>query len=235
MFSESAELYDLFYSWKDYAAEAAYVRDRVVEAGGPGEGALLDVACGTGGHVGGFRRFYAVEGLDLDEGLLAVARRKHPDAAFHAGDMRDFSLGRRFDVVACLFSSIGYAKTEEGMRAAVACMTRHLRAGGALVLEPWFAPDAYVPSLHLKTVEEAGLKAARLSRSIVEDGLSVLEFHYVAGTLEGVRHFHERHELGLFTHEQTVAAMEACGLRVRHDPVGPTRRGLYVGVLPADG
>jgi len=55
MFSETAELYDAIYSFKDYAAEAERVRELVVRAGGPGGGALLDVACGTGGHVGGLR------------------------------------------------------------------------------------------------------------------------------------------------------------------------------------
>lgn len=231
MFTETAELYDRFYSFKDYAAEAARVRDLVVGAGGPGGGTLLDVACGTGGHVGPFGAFYTAEGVDLDEGLLAVARRKHPEVAFHHGDMADFDLGRRFDVVTCLFSSIGYTRTAERMRAAVANLARHLAPGGALVIEPWITPERFVSGhVHLQTHDEDALKMARVSRSWAEGVLSILEFSYLIGTPEGVRHAVERHEVGLFTHGEMTDAFEAAGLRVTHDPDGLIGRGLYVGI-----
>ena len=64
-----------------------------------------------------------------------------PEAAFHRDDMTDFDLGRRFDALVCMFSSIGYAKTEERLRAAAEAMGRHLEPGGVLVVEPWLAPD----------------------------------------------------------------------------------------------
>ncbi len=46
MFDKSAELYDLFYDWKDYRAEAEKVRE-LVAARNPDARTLLDVACGT--------------------------------------------------------------------------------------------------------------------------------------------------------------------------------------------
>ena len=92
MFSETPELYDIFYRSKDYTTEAARVRDFILQAGGPVGGTLLDVACGTGGHIGPLGAFYEAEGVDLDEALLAVARRKHPGVTFHHDDMMNFSL-----------------------------------------------------------------------------------------------------------------------------------------------
>ncbi|MBA2569767.1 MAG: methyltransferase domain-containing protein, partial [Chloroflexi bacterium] len=88
MFRKTAELYDLFYDWKDYAAEverlAVIVAERV-----PGARTLLDVACGTGRHLELLRGRFVVEGVDLDAGLLAVAReRLGPDVPLHRGDMR---------------------------------------------------------------------------------------------------------------------------------------------------
>jgi SAM-dependent methyltransferase len=231
MFTESSELYDVFYSSKDYAAEAELLRGFITASGGPGAGALLDVACGTGGHTAQLRAHYGVEGLDLDEGLLAVARRKQPEVAFHHGDMRDFDLGRRFDVVTCLYSSIGYVRTEEAMRAAVANMARHLRPGGALVIEPWLTPEVFTPgNVHMQAHDEPGLKRVRMGRSWAEGVISTLEFHYLIGTPDGIAHRVEHHVLGLFTHEQMTDAMEAADLRVTHDPKGLTGRGLYVGV-----
>lgn len=231
MFTESAHLYDLIYSFKDYDAEAARVRELVMRAGGPGEGTLLDVACGTGKHAAAFRAHYRVEGVDLDENLLAEARRRLPDVAFHHGDMRDFDLGRRFDMVTCLFSSIGYVRTEEGLRAAVANLARHVRPGGALVIEPWLSPDRFIDgTVDMRAYDEPGLKVARVTRCYLEDGMSVIHFHYLIGTPAEVTHAEERHVTGLFTRGQMTNAMESAGLRVTYDAEGLMGRGLYVGI-----
>ncbi|HEX2202267.1 MAG TPA: class I SAM-dependent methyltransferase [Longimicrobium sp.] len=234
MYHEQAALYDRFYAFKDYDAEAARVRELVVAGGGPGGGALLDAACGTGGHVGAFRAFYTVEGLDLAEPMLAVAREKHPDVPFHAGDLRSFDLGRRFDVVTCLFSSIGYMRTEDDLRAAAANFARHLRPGGALVVEPWMTPDVFRPgNLDLLTLDEPALKAARMARSRVEPGpvpLSVIDYHFLVGHEGEIRHTVETETMGLFTRAQMEAALEAAGVRAEHQAEGLMGRGLYVGV-----
>ena len=72
---------------------------------------LLDVACGTGLHLSYLKQHFQVEGLDLDERLLAIARQRNPGIPLHHADMTAFNLGRTFDVVICLFSDIGYVKT----------------------------------------------------------------------------------------------------------------------------
>lgn len=234
MFSETAELYDRLYSFKDYPAEAARVRDLVAAAGGPGGGTLLDVACGTGMHAQALAAHYTVEGMDLDAGLLAVARARLPGVPPHHADMRDFDLGRTYDVVTCLFSSIGYAATLESMRAAMAAMARHVARGGALVVEPWFGPDEFRPGyVHLLTHEEPELKIARMGLGHVAGRVSVLDFEYLVGRPDGLTHATERHELGLFTRAEMQGAMEDAGLRVTHDAGGISGRGVFVGIAPA--
>jgi hypothetical protein len=54
------------------------------------------------------------------------------------------------------------------------------------------------------------------------------------GTPDGVRYVTERHEMGLYTHEQMMAALEAAGLRAAFEPEGLTGRGLYIGSAPED-
>src|SRR5258708_16300871 len=113
MFSKSQQYYDAIYSGKDYAQEAVYVK-RIIAVHKRSQGnALLDVACGTGGHVPYLRDDFAYEGLDLDPEMLALARARFPEVAFHQGDMVDFVLDRQFDVVTCLFSSIANVKTDQ--------------------------------------------------------------------------------------------------------------------------
>jgi SAM-dependent methyltransferase len=234
MYAGTAELYDGIYAFKDYPAEARRVRDLVIAAGGPGEGTLLDVACGTGLHAAALREHYRVEGLDAVPEMLEVARRHLPGVPLHHRDMREFDLGRTFDVITCLFSAIGYVVTEDGLRSAAAAMARHLRPGGALVIEPWFGPDQIEHGrTGLNVIDQPALKVGRVSRTTVEDGICVLTFDFVIATPDGVRHATERHELGLFTHEQMTAALEDCGLRVRYDEEGVSGRGAYVALRPA--
>jgi ubiquinone/menaquinone biosynthesis C-methylase UbiE len=231
VFAESAEFYDALYSFKDYAAEAAQVHALIEQhKRAPGR-TLLDVACGTGGHLVHLREHYRVEGVDIEAGMVAAARQKHPDIPFHQGDMLDFDLGRGFDVVTCLFSSVGYVKTVPRLRQAVANMGRHVLPGGLLIVEAWLAPeDALDKSVHALLVDEPELKIARLNVSRVVEGVMILDMHYLVATPEGVEYFSELHELALFEHEDYLGAFEAAGLLVVHyDPVGWIKRGVYVG------
>jgi SAM-dependent methyltransferase len=230
MFSRSARIYDAVYSWKDYPREAELVHE-LVQARKPGAETLLDVACGTGAHLAELRRRYRCEGLDRNADLLAVARERLPDLPLHEGDMRDFDLGRRFDAVTCLFSSIGYMLTVPDLDAAVAAMARHLEPGGVLVVEPWLRPEAVVtPHVGAVFVDEPELKIARVNTIEVDGRRSSFEFHFLVGTPDGVQHFTEPHELRLFTHEEYLAAFNAAGLAAEHDEEGLMGRGLYTGV-----
>jgi SAM-dependent methyltransferase len=229
VFSRSARLYDAVYaSIRDYPREAAEL-DRLIQERRPGARTLLDIACGTGAHLEHLTG-YEVEGLDLDPEMLGVARERLPNVPLHEGDMADFDLGKRFDAVVCMFSSIGYVRTEERLRSAVASMARHLEPGGVLVVEPWLSPEVWVDR-HVGAVfvDQPELKIARMNVGEREGNLSIFEFEYLVGTPNGLERFNERHELGLFTVEQYLEAFRAAGLEVDHDPEGPMGRGLYIG------
>lgn len=233
MFTRSARLYDAIYHWKDYIAEAAWIHE-LVQARKPGATTLLDVACGTGAHLVELARWYRCVGVDVDPKLLAVARERLPaEVELREADMRDFDLGRRFDAVTCLFSSIGYVDGVDELACAVGSMARHLEPGGVLVVEPWLSPErVVVPHVGAVFVDEPELKIARMNAIEVDGNRSILELHYLVGRPDGVEHFTELHELTLFTDDETLDAFRSAGLEVEHDPDdGPMGRGLYVGVL----
>ena len=232
MFSKSAQYYDEIYASvdKDYAAETRKTQ-KIIQKYKESKGkSLLDVACGTGIHGGFLSQYYQVEGLDLDLQMLSVAKKKHPKIRFHQGDMTDFDLGRQFDVVVCLFSSIGYVKTKPRLRKAIKNMGKHLLPGGVLLIEPWFTPKQWHPGRTFMTqVNKPALKIVRMSHSGQRGKISLLEFQYLIGTSQGIEHSFEIHELGLFTHQEYMAAFKAAGLNIIHDPEGLDGRGLYIG------
>jgi SAM-dependent methyltransferase len=230
MFSLTARYYDKIYSQKDYGAEAQRFVTIVRERLGPGGHQLLDVACGTGRHIEYLKEHFAVEGLDISEELLEMARQRNPGVVFYVGDMTDFDLQRQYDVVACLFGSIGYVRTLANLSRAVSSMARHVRAGGLLIVEPWPTPETWRPgTVHALLTEEPELKIARMSTSCAQGRLSYFDLHYLIGTPEKTEHVVERHELGLFTEEEMEEALEGAGLEATYDEQGLTGRGLYVG------
>jgi len=239
MFSKSAQYYDEIYASmdKDYAAEASkthqliqkYQHSRLMDKRSPGK-SLLDVACGTGLHADHLSKYYQVEGLDLDRQMLSVAKKKHPNIRFQQGDMTDFDLGRQFDAIVCLFSSIGYVKTKSRLQKAMRAMSRHLLPGGVLLVEPWFSPEQWHAGRAFMTqIDKPDLKIVRMSHSGQRGKISLLEFQYLIGTAKGIDHQVEVHELGLFTHQEYLDTFKGTGLSVTHDPQGLDGRGLYIG------
>jgi ubiquinone/menaquinone biosynthesis C-methylase UbiE len=235
MFSKSAQYYDEIYASvdKDYEAEANKAYEIIQEHKQTLGNALLDVACGTGFHASLLSKYYQVEGLDLDPKMLKVAKKKHPNIHFHQGDMTGFDLERQFDVVVCLFSSIGYVKTKSRLQKAIKTMSKHLLPGGVLLIEPWFTPEQWtVGRVVTIQVDKPDVKIVRMSHSGKKGKISLLSFHYLIGTSKGVEHSLEIHELALFTHQEYMGALTAARLNVTHDPEGLSGRGLYMGTKP---
>jgi ubiquinone/menaquinone biosynthesis C-methylase UbiE len=232
VYSKTARYYNKLYAGKDYAGEVKRLISLLGVEPGENRMTLLDVACGTGLHIEHLIGLFHVEGLDICLELLDVARERIPDVIFHQGDMTDFALGRQFDIVTCLFSSIGYVRTIDRLKDAVRCMAAHLKPRGALVIEPWFTRENWRPNtVHGMYIDEPELKIARISTSYVRGGLSVFDLHHLIGTPETTEHVVEHHEMGLFEIEETTAVMEEAGLTVTFDGEGLTGRGLFIGRL----
>ena len=231
MYSESAELYDLIYaSFKNYEAETDQLFG-LLSRTHPGLQTVLDVACGTAEHARllAERHGLSVDGIDLDPTFIEIARRKNPAGRFVVADMCDFDLGRRYDVVMCLFSSIGYLRTIDRVTRAIGRFRDHLEPGGVIVVEPWFPPGVMTYGYTSTDVGEGdGLRVVRRARTEIDGRLSRLLFEYDITQSGHTRHASEVHELGLFTLEEMRGAFEGNGLDVEYDPKGLTGRGLYV-------
>jgi ubiquinone/menaquinone biosynthesis C-methylase UbiE len=234
-FDKSADYYDMIYDAldKDYRKEAKRIHQLIrIHKKSKGK-ALLDVACGTGRHIQSMWKYYSCEGLDIQPKLLAIARKRNPRTVLHRGNMLTFNLHKQFDAITCLFSAIGYMKTIRELNRAIKNMACHLNAGGVLIVEPWLTPESIIPG-HIGAVfvNQPKLKLVRMNIVVVKGRLSTFEFHYLLGTPEGVEHFTELNEFGLFTHNEYLAAFRSAGLKVTYDRKGLIGRGLYIGVKP---
>ncbi|MBV2153222.1 bifunctional 2-polyprenyl-6-hydroxyphenol methylase/3-demethylubiquinol 3-O-methyltransferase UbiG [Kitasatospora sp. SUK 42] len=234
--ADLTEIHDLIHEsrGKDYAAEAHDLTRRV-RALRPDADSLLDVACGTGAHLRHFGGLFdRVAGLELSEPMVRAARRALPDVPVHTGDLRDFRLETRFDVITCLFGSLGYATDAAELHAALAAFARHLTSGGVVAVDPWWFPETYLDgyvSGDVATV--AGRTVARVSHSARAGDACRMDVHYVvADARTGVRHFTETHRISLFPRATYEAAFRAAGLDVTYVPGLYAGRGLFLGTAP---
>lgn len=233
MYTQSSRYYDALYAalGKNYADEARRIEEIVTERCRSGGNALLDVGCGTGKHIEAFRDRFVCEGLDVDRTMLDLARERNPGVTFHLGDMIGFNLGKRFDVITCLFGSIGYAPTTGRLEQTVQTFARHLKPGGVMIIEPWVRPEDWRDGqVNALFVNEPDLKVARMSVARRDANVSILNFHYMVASRDGIRTFTEPHRLTLFTDDEYRGAFAKARLFFEYAADGLTPgRGLYIG------
>ncbi len=225
-----AAVYDVVHRSKPYGAEARAVRAVVRRVARRPCRSLLDVACGSGRHLEGFSKWFECVGVDASPEMLALARRRVPGAEFFLGRMESFRLDRAFDVVTCLFSAVGYARSRAELRRTVTNLARHTAPGGVVVIEPWLAPsDFRSGGVACRVARDDRTTVLRMNDSRRVRGRSVFDFHYLIGRNGTVEHEVERHDLGLFSRATTIAALRSAGLQPRYFRPGlSTGRGLYV-------
>lgn len=232
IYKEFARYYDLIYSQKDYKGEVLTIKRLISKYKKTKDRELLEVACGTGGHVRHLSDDFQIVATDANAEMLEVARKSIKGVAFKKADMINLNLGREFDVIICLFSSIGYVRTYPNVKKTLHNFAHHLKKDGVVIIEPWFTKSTYkVGSPHLTIYEDDNIKIARNCVSKSHGNVSILDMHYlVAERNKGVKYFVDRHELGMFEHEKVLQLMKDAGLQSRFLKNGLSKdRGIYVG------
>lgn len=191
------------------------------------------MACGTGLHADVLRRWYHVEGLDLSEDQLAVARKRLPDVTFYQADMTSFDTGKTYDAVTCLFSAIGELLDVEQVNSAIHAMALHLKPGGVLIVEPWLRPEQFNEGRVWSVfVDEPALKVARITVAERHGKIVDLYMHYMVGRPGSVEKFVEHHQEALHTVDEYMNAFKLAGLDTAYDAEGLIGRGLYIATRP---
>ncbi len=150
---------DLAAQGVDVHGEADLVEHLLGGAAGAGPRVrVLDAGCGTG-RVGIelARRGYGVEGVDLDPVMLAEARRRAPDIAWHQADLADLTLPHRFDAVVLAGNVLVFVRpgTEAGV---VSRCAELLRPAGIMVTGFQVRAGGYGPPDLDRDAASAGLR-----------------------------------------------------------------------------
>lgn len=230
-FTVSADVYDIIYGQVvDYDAHANQIRG-LIDARVDRASSLLEMACGTGQFLSRFQDDFAVVGSDLSGDMLQRCTASYPSIELHQGDYATLDLGRQFDIVVCLFSSIGYVVTEDRLRVAVANIARHTTDGGVVVIDGWLRPEAAIDGFQShQAFDEDGVLVMRSTLAFVKDGHTEMFVGHMVNDGHAIRYFTERHRMGLFSDEVYVDALERAGVRDVGVVDGFDERGRFVGI-----
>jgi SAM-dependent methyltransferase len=194
--TSAAEVYEdffvpaLFQEWPVRVADAAHIQ--------PGM-RVLDVACGTGilarslaerlGSSG------SVVGLDINQGMLAVAKRKAPSIEWREGAAEALPFDdASFDAVVSQFGLMFF----EDRRTAIQEMARVLRPGGRLAVAVWAS---------LNDIPGYAAMADLLRRLFGESVANALHVPFNLGSREQLHHLFTNVNLSdveIHTHEGTA-------------------------------
>jgi len=229
----SADVYDIIYEeLVDYRAHADHIAS-IIEARRPGSGSVLEMACGTGQVLSRLARDYAVVGADLSAEMLTVCRGKHPDIELHQGDYAQLDIGRRFDAVLCLFSSIGYVRTLDRLNVAMSNLAAHTEPGGVVIVDGWLRPERAIDGFQgQQSFERDGVLVTRSTLAFVRDGQTDMYAGHVVNDGSEIRTYIERHQMGVFDDAEFLTSMTEAGLTDLEVLTGFDGRGRFVGTRP---
>ena len=139
LYGELAEWFHLLTAPEDYAEEAEFYRQAMVETADGSVRDVLELGSGGGNNASHLKSHFKMTLTDLSEEMLAMSRGLNPECEHLVGDMRDLRLGRTFDAV-FVHDAVAYLTTEEDLGQAVETAYAHCRIGGAAL----FCPTEYV-------------------------------------------------------------------------------------------
>lgn len=231
-FKAISSYYDALYvNDREYASEAAKVKELLAKHGVPPKADLLVLACGTGGHVPHFKDAYRVSGLDLSQDMLDQATKKFPEVPFYLGDLSNFQVDVAFDAMICMYGSIGFVKTVANLRAAMKCIATHLRPNGVAFITPWSTSEDFQDHMVVDAIDRPDLKIARVEQVRLK-GPKIVEvsFHHLLGQNNDVTYNKQSMEIGLFSRAEYLSAMSDAGLKIVEEYAGSdVRGGAYIG------
>lgn len=210
-----AKYYDQIYlKRKDYQKEAKTVKEIIKQFEKRPSRTLLDVGCGTGEHLKYLSSDFQCRGIDLNTDMIEIAKKKVPNAKFKVANMVNFKLEEKFDVITCLFSSIGYVQNFNNLVKTLENFYEHLSDEGLVVVEPWiFKKDFKKGYIGLDTYEDEKVKLARMATSKIVGSKWLVSMHYLIGEKGQIRHVEELHEMLALDYTDYIKAFESTLLK----------------------
>ena len=186
--ADYSDYYDLFYVDKDYAAEAAFVR-QIIRRYKPCAHSMLDLGCGSARHAVEFARAgFAVTGVDRSGDMIARAKDRvgHLPSGIASqvtlveGDATNYTPNAKYDAVVSLFHVVSYQTSNDALTGIFRTARSALSAGGLFVFDFWHGSAVLTqqPAVRVKSVADSDVNATRIAEPECQFNRNVVNVKY---------------------------------------------------------
>lgn len=141
----------------------------------PARPSVLDIGCGAGEPIARYLidSGCAVTGIDSAEPLIALCRERFPQQAWQVADMRELSLGRRFDGLVAWdsFFHLGH----DDQRLMFPRFRQHAAEGAALLFTSGPEHGEAIGNFEGEPLYHASLAPEEYRRLLDENGFAVID------------------------------------------------------------
>ena len=151
---------------------------------------VLDLACGKGRHALKMSDYFQkVTGIDLSKNSINIAKKFNKEnLKFFTGDMRNFSLNKKFDFIFNLFTSFGYFENFNENSLVLDNCNKHLKKNGLIVID-YLNPEKVVNTLVKNEIKIINKTKYTISRKI-ENNFIIKDIY-----INNKEHFYEKVQL----------------------------------------
>lgn len=180
MYNKLAKYTDLLYTTKNYKKEVDFILKIIKENKIKGK-TLIDIACGSGNHSKLFqKKGYKVYGVDLNKGMLKLAKKNVPGIKLYNQDMRKLSLKIKADVIICMFNSINYNMNYVQFKSTLKNFYNHLNKGGIVIFDSLFTKDNWVDGFFdAQQLTSKNINICKTNKSFSKNSIGYLDQIYI--------------------------------------------------------
>ncbi len=197
---------------------------------------LLHLGCGGGHHDHSLQGHFDITGIDINPGMLSLARKLNPRVTYLQGDMRSYRSNERFDAVLAA-DSTNYMISEEELLATFATAYECLKPDGVFVVFAEYTLERFEPDSTRVSSHAAGnVEITYMENRYDPDPqdttfeLTLVYLIRVAGRLQIET---DRHLCGVFPEETWSRTLRESGFEIQEmsfDPTGTSP--IFVCVKP---
>ena len=216
MYNKLAKYTDLLYSSKDYKKEVDFILRRIKETKISGK-VLIDVACGSGNHSKIFqKKGYKIYGVDLNKGMLKLAKKNIPKAKLFCQDLTKLSLKVKADVIICMFNSMNYNFSYSQLKSTLKIFYNNLNEEGIVVFDSMFTKDNWMEGYFgLEQFRFPHLDIGRVNKSSSNNNIGTIEQTYIIYDKGKKKIFEDANKIFIFDKNKVKKVMEEAGFKTK--------------------
>jgi SAM-dependent methyltransferase len=199
-----ASYYDLFYADKDYAAEAAFVKD-VICRHNPSATSLIEFGCGSARHAVEFARAgFSITGVDRSADMIergqnridALDPRLRTKIKLMQGDAALIKSSESFDAVISLFHVVSYQTANDALTGIFRAARSALVTDGLFVFDFWYGPAVLTerPQVRVRRVATPDADVTRIAEPTHQINHNVVDIKFTVIAVDKRTGRAEQHE-----------------------------------------